>query len=116
MSTNSIIPVVLAVSVIFGSSHYNGSTLAPVVLAGAILQSKSVVDIKKYKRKDCPVCEGKGWYMSGDGIKKVDCGYCEPDTKSVPLYKDPPPPPSVLKQSQPCPDGQCLPKSQIFRR
>jgi hypothetical protein len=23
------------------------------------------------------VCKGKGWYISGDGIKKVDCGYCE---------------------------------------
>ena len=116
MSTNSIIPVVLAVSVIFGSSNYNGSTLAPVVLAGAILQSKNVVDIKKYKRKDCPVCEGRGWYMSGDGIKKVDCGYCEPDTKSPATYKEPSLPPSVLKQGQSCPEGQCLPRSQIIRR
>jgi hypothetical protein len=36
----------------------------------------------KYKRKDCPVCKGKGWYMSGDGIKKIECTYCEPNNES----------------------------------
>lgn len=58
---------------------YNGSTTAPVTLAGGIIKAKHSDSTKKYKRKDCPVCKGKGWYISGDGIKKVDCGYCEPD-------------------------------------
>jgi hypothetical protein len=45
-------------------------------VGGKIASSR--VDInKKYKRKDCPVCKGKGWYISGDGIAKVSCGYCE---------------------------------------
>jgi hypothetical protein len=54
---------------------------AAVVLAGGILAENDIID-KKYPRKDCPVCEGKGWYMSGDKIKKVDCGYCEEEPKS----------------------------------
>lgn len=112
---NSLIPL-LAFSLLFGSSVYDGSTKASVVLAGGILKARGMVDVKKYPRKDCPVCEGKGWYISGDGIKKVDCGYCEPGTKSVPSYQDPEPLPSVLKQSSPCPDGKCLQKSQIIRR
>ena len=54
---------------------------AAVVLAGGILAENDIID-KKYPRKDCPVCEGKGWYMSGDKIKKVDCVYCEEEPKS----------------------------------
>ena len=80
--------MVLALStLIFGSNNlYKGSTTAPVVVAGAIIKAKHAdVDVKKYKRKDCPVCKGKGWYMSGDNIKKIDCGYCEPDN-STPLF------------------------------
>ena len=30
------------------------------------------------RRMDCPVCKGKGWYISGDGIEKIECQYCEP--------------------------------------
>jgi hypothetical protein len=30
-------------------------------------------------RSDCPVCKGKGWYMSGDNILKIECTYCEVD-------------------------------------
>jgi hypothetical protein len=37
----------------------------------------------KYKRKDCPVCKGKGKYLSGDGISWVDCGYCEAEGKTA---------------------------------
>ena len=62
---------------------YNGSTTGVVTLAGGIIKTKSLVDNnKKYKRKDCPVCKGKGWYISGDGIAKVSCGYCEEDKAS----------------------------------
>jgi len=68
--------------ILFGLSKYNGSTTASVVLAGGIIKAKSVVVDKKFKRKDCPVCKGQGWYLSGDKISKVDCGYCEPDKKS----------------------------------
>jgi hypothetical protein len=82
---NKIIAILLLSSIsIFSSSNYNGSTLAPVVIAGGIIKAKHVDDgpTKKYKRKDCPVCKGKGWYISGDGIKKVDCGYCEPESNT----------------------------------
>jgi hypothetical protein len=53
------------------------SSLAVVTLVGAHIKCKDTPVNIKYNRKDCPVCEGKGWYISGDGIKKVDCGYCE---------------------------------------
>jgi hypothetical protein len=54
-----------------------------VTVAGAIIKSsQNEPTIIKYKRKDCPVCKGKGWYMSGDNIKKIDCTYCEPDNES----------------------------------
>ena len=54
-------------------------------MAGAIIKSSHSSDseAKKYKRKDCPVCHGKGWYMSGDGIKKIECNYCEPDQQTT---------------------------------
>lgn len=60
---------------------YDGSTTAAVTIAGGVIKAQSVVVDKKYKRKDCPVCLGKGYYISGDKITKVDCGYCEPDSK-----------------------------------
>lgn len=59
----------------FGTSTV--STTAVVTIAGAIIKSRETPVITKYARKDCPVCKGKGWYISGDGIEKVDCGYCE---------------------------------------
>lgn len=65
----------------------NQATVAPtkaaVVLAGSIVSSQHDTDVKKYKRKDCPVCKGKGWYISGDGIERVNCGYCYPDNTQV---------------------------------
>lgn len=69
----------LCVGLLFSQSYY-GTTIAPVVIAGGIIKAKHVQETsQKYKRKDCPVCNGKGWYMSGDGIKKIECNYCEPD-------------------------------------
>lgn len=75
---------VLLLSSIFMFSvyRYNGSTVSAVTLAGAIIKAQSVEIQHKYKRKDCPVCKGKGWYISGDDITKVNCGYCEPDKTS----------------------------------
>ena len=78
------------------SSAAKYSTTSVVTLVGAkILSSQEdLVPVEKYKRKDCPVCKGKGWYISGDGIAKVDCGYCEPEeensnTSTQPIQKDP---------------------------
>ncbi len=65
--------------VLFGSYGYEGSTTAVVTLVGAHIKAIDNPVNVKYPRKDCPVCEGKGWYLSGDGIKRVDCGYCEPE-------------------------------------
>lgn len=75
----------LSIAVLFSASKYQGAATAPVVVAGGIIKAKHVEPIqKKYKRSECPVCKGKGWYLSGDKIKKVDCGYCEPDQERVP--------------------------------
>ena len=76
------LPLLLTIS-IFGSSLYTGSTKAVVVLVGAQIKAKNIEIIKKYPRKDCPVCHGTGWYLSGDGIKRVECGYCEAEKKST---------------------------------
>lgn len=53
------------------------STTAVVTLVGAKILAKDSGVVEKYKRKDCPVCKGKGWYISGDGIAKINCQYCE---------------------------------------
>lgn len=98
---NKIMLGLLAIS-IFTSQSYYGSTLAPVVIAGGVIKAKHEADnLKKYKRKDCPVCKGKGWYISGDNIKKVECGYCEPENQSINLIPAPKAPGSN------CPDGKC---------
>jgi len=82
---NKILLLLLALSVTAGAlSSYKGSTLAPTVIAGAIIKASHEPDtFKKYARKDCPVCKGAGKYLSGDGINMSDCGYCEPEKKSV---------------------------------
>lgn len=87
---------------------YDGSTTAAVTIAGGVIKAQSIVVDKKYKRKDCPVCLGKGYYISGDKITKVDCGYCEPDKKDVPIAapnKIITHSPIIIKQN--CPDGKC---------
>jgi len=67
-------------AVVLNSINYADiSTTAGVCLVGGSIKSESDIIVEKYKRKDCPVCKGKGWYISGDGIAKVDCGYCEPE-------------------------------------
>lgn len=113
MMNHSLIPL-LVISLLFGVSKYDGSTKASVVLSGGIIAANKTVDTKKYKRKDCPVCKGKGWYISGDGISKVNCGYCEPDSQNY----ESPLPPSVLMQPSDnnCTNGICTPKQKIIRR
>lgn len=74
-----IVSSFLLASMFFAVST-NYSTTSVVTLVGAkIAASQKDAPVKKYKRKDCPVCKGKGWYISGDGIAKVSCGYCEPE-------------------------------------
>ena len=81
---NKLFIGLFCVALIFTQSSYYGSTTAPVTLAGGIIKAKHVQDsVSKYKRKDCPVCKGKGWYMSGDNIKKIDCQYCEDTGKEI---------------------------------
>lgn len=70
--------------------------LAAVVMAGGIIKAQHGDGVtKKYNRKDCPVCDGKGWYISGDKISKVDCGYCEPNKPKAGL--EPLNPPNINK-------------------
>jgi hypothetical protein len=77
---NKVFGLLLIATIIFGSSPYKGSTTAAVVLSGGIIKSTHIeMPDKKYERKNCPVCKGTGKYLSGDGIKMVDCGYCEPE-------------------------------------
>jgi len=79
---NKLFVGLFCVSLLFTQSNYYGSTTAPVTLAGGIIKAKHSEEVTvKYKRKDCPVCKGKGWYMSGDGIKQIECTYCEPEVK-----------------------------------
>lgn len=98
---NKVLYCLLGVSFLFFQGQYYWSTTAPVTLAGGIIKSKHQDDVTiKYKRKDCPVCKGKGWYMSGDGIKKIECNYCEAETRSMVG------PPAVPSKND-CPNGVC---------
>lgn len=61
-------------------ANFQPSSTSAVSLIGGVIKARHSIDQEaKYPRKDCPVCEGKGWYISGDDIEKVDCGYCEED-------------------------------------
>jgi hypothetical protein len=112
---NKIMCGILAIGFLSFQDSYYGSTTAPVVIAGGIIKAKHSDEITiKHKRKDCPVCKGKGWYMSGDGIKKIDCNYCEPDegsgTISIGPIKSVTPAPTPPRKD--CPNGVCpLPKN-----
>jgi hypothetical protein len=94
---NRALTVLLLTSSLFASSAYQGDTTAVVTLVGGIMKSESVVIDKKYPRKSCPVCKGTGKYISGDGIKQVDCGYCDPNIKS--------------EQPPQCSDKECTTRS-----
>lgn len=80
---NKLILATLIFTTVVTVEKYDYSTKAAVSLGGGIIAAQSVNINKKYKRKDCPICKGKGWYISGDGIKKTDCGYCEPENSAI---------------------------------
>ena len=115
---NKIFIGLFCISLLFADSGYYGSTTAPVTLAGGIIKAKHVQEVtQKYKRKDCPVCKGKGWYMSGDGILKIDCTYCEADKGSLSLGTIKSISPKIYSSPSDCPDGNCpLPKTKTLRR
>ena len=99
---NNILPILLALAVLTTSAPPY-TTTGVVTIVGGILKARSVEVVQKYKRKDCPVCKGTGYYISGDGIAKVNCGYCEVE-KSVE------PPPVILNRKT-----SVVPKSSNFR-
>jgi hypothetical protein len=113
---NNLFIGLLCVGLLFSQSNYYGSTTASVTLAGGIIKAKHIQEVsQKYKRKDCPVCKGKGWYMSGDGILKIDCTYCEQDKSSIsvgPITSINPKPPTETPN---CTSGQCKPSITIRR-
>jgi hypothetical protein len=80
MINTKILLAILGMSLIMSTSVYRPVT-AIVTIAAASVKASIVPLVQKHKRKDCPICKGKGWYISGDGIAKVDCGYCEETTE-----------------------------------
>jgi hypothetical protein len=105
-----IVSLLIGSSLLFGSYGYNGSTTAAITTIGGIIKAQHVNVEKKYKRKDCPVCKGKGFYISGDGISKVDCGYCEVEkqqSSKIIVH-----PPVTIKQN--CPNGNCPVPSKVI--
>lgn len=120
MSKN-IILLLVGSSLFFNSYGYNGSTTAAITAIGGIIKAQHVNVEKKYKRKDCPVCKGKGFYISGDKISKVDCGYCEVEKTLAPKLQEPKSLPSVLKSTtetieRNCPTGNCPSSKQYIIR
>lgn len=97
---NKLIVGIILCSMVMGAGKYYGSSTAIVTLVGGTIRAKQIDLTQKYKRKDCPICEGQGWYWSGDGIEKIKCKYCEPEAESKPFNS------GVLKS---CPNGQCSP-------
>jgi hypothetical protein len=105
---NKIIGLCLIASIIISSDYgYNGSSKAVVALVGGIIKAKHIDKEKKYPRKDCPVCKGTGKYLSGDGIKMVDCGYCEPESKDSVIH----PEIKLYGESDKCTNKNCKCKS-----
>lgn len=76
MTKTFLLPIIIASFFILPSSK-DISTTSIITMVGAAIKSQETPIVTKYKRALCPVCKGVGWYWSGDGIKKVDCGYCE---------------------------------------
>jgi hypothetical protein len=106
MINKSILGIILIVSTaVYTTSGYDGGSLAPVILAGSVVKYQGSDITKKYKRKDCPVCKGTGKYLSGDGIKMVDCGYCEPETKEKP--EDVHPYMGIYDKKNECKNSKC---------
>jgi len=84
---------ILAVMGAITLGEFRPSSTGAVSLIGGVIKARHTVsEDTKYPRKDCPVCKGQGWYISGDGIEKVECGYCEPVSKGeeAEVIDDPP--------------------------
>jgi hypothetical protein len=99
--------------ILSNATTYNGSTIGPVIIAGSIVKSSGIEIVKKYKRKDCPVCKGTGKYLSGDGIKMVDCGYCEETKGEVSSSEVSKKSPFCKCVDCKCENCQCKPKNVI---
>jgi hypothetical protein len=77
MKPNSLL--ILAVMGSVALIEFQPSSISAVSLIGGVIKARhEITEEAKYPRNECPVCKGKGWYISGDGIEKVECGYCEP--------------------------------------
>lgn len=72
-------PIIIASILLAANTKQYSTTAVITLIGGKIKADQREPTIVKYKRKDCPICKGKGWYISGDGIAKINCGYCEPD-------------------------------------
>lgn len=102
-----ILILLIGSTILFGS-RYEGSTTSAVTLVGGIIKSTHIDNVdKKYKRKDCPVCKGTGKYLSGDGIKMVDCGYCEPEKQNGQEVIEIIHPPIILNGAPKCNNPNC---------
>ena len=72
--------ILIASAATFVATDKRYSTTSVITLVGSVIKTSYKEDaVEKYKRKDCPVFKGKGWYLSGDGIAKISCQYCEPE-------------------------------------
>ena len=71
--------LILAVMGSVALIEFQPSSTSAVSLIGGVIKARhEITEEAKYPRNECPVCKGKGWYISGDGIERVECGYCEP--------------------------------------
>lgn len=76
---NKVLFASFLIAALFASNATSYSTTSVVTVVGGIIKASQIEkNVEKYKREDCPVCKGKGWYISGDGIAKISCQYCEP--------------------------------------
>lgn len=78
MISKNICFALIAVTLFSFSSPIKHETIvAATAISGSVIKYPQLNKVEKHKRKDCPVCKGKGWYLSGDGLAKIDCQYCE---------------------------------------
>ena len=78
MISKSICFALMAVTLFSFSRPIKHETIvAATAISGAVIKHPQLNEVEKHKRKECPVCKGKGWYLSGDGLAKIDCQYCE---------------------------------------
>lgn len=61
------------------------ATAAVSLAAGTFDSGEDVTPIHKGPRSKCEHCHGTGKIVSGDGLFKQDCPYCEPDHNEAPV-------------------------------